>query len=103
MSASEVLKELASIAKGDYADYKGDKIRSLELLGKYHKLFTDKVETNTATLDPFIATLSKWVDDHKRAGITLPAEEIADEAERLAKANNVPPEKLIDAVSELVQ
>ncbi len=74
----------------------------LEQIAKFHGLWTQD-KTNPNNLDPFIATLSKWVDDHRRAGITLPAEEIADEAERLARANNVPPDKLIDAMSELVQ
>ena len=44
MSSDEVLAELAYIAKGDYVTYKGDKLKALELVGKYHKLFTDKVE-----------------------------------------------------------
>lgn len=48
MSADEVLAELAEIAKGDYQSYRGDKIRSLELIGKYHKLFVDKSEVETA-------------------------------------------------------
>lgn len=72
--------------------------REAKLTGAYLK-----EADNPSNLDPFIATLSKWVDDHRRAGIALPAEEIADEAERLARANNVPPDKLIDAMSELVQ
>jgi phage terminase small subunit len=44
MSADEVLKELAKIAKGPHKMYRGDKVKSLELIGKYHKLFTDKIE-----------------------------------------------------------
>lgn len=44
MSADEVLQELATIAKGDYSTYRGDKVKSLELIGKHHKLFTDKTE-----------------------------------------------------------
>jgi phage terminase small subunit len=45
MTADEILNELAEIASGDYTLYRGDKVKSLELLGKYRKLFTDKVET----------------------------------------------------------
>lgn len=44
MSADEVLSELAKIAKGDHATYKSDKLKALELVGKHHKLFTDKTE-----------------------------------------------------------
>lgn len=44
MTADEVLNELAAIAKGDYKLYRGDKVKSLELLGKYRKLFTDRTE-----------------------------------------------------------
>jgi phage terminase small subunit len=44
MSADEVLTELANIAVGNYETYRGDKLRALELVGKYHKLFTDKLE-----------------------------------------------------------
>lgn len=44
MTADEVLHELANIARGDYSDYRGDKLKALELVGKHHKLFTDKQE-----------------------------------------------------------
>lgn len=61
MSANEVLEELALIAKCDWQDFVevrrdkfgdvidaslklSDKIKALELLGKHHKLFTDKTE-----------------------------------------------------------
>lgn len=61
MSADEVLKELALIAKCDWQEFVevrrdkfgdvidaslklGDKIKALELIGKHHKLFTDKQE-----------------------------------------------------------
>lgn len=61
MSANEVLEELALIAKCDWQDFVevrrdkfgdvidaslklSDKIKALELIGKHHKLFTDKFE-----------------------------------------------------------
>lgn len=46
MSADEVLAELSKIAKGSHTQYRSDKIKSLELIGKYHKLFTDKTEVS---------------------------------------------------------
>jgi phage terminase small subunit len=61
LSSGEVLAELTAIARAGWTnfvrertDYKGevisatldlgDKVKALELLGKYHKLFTDKTE-----------------------------------------------------------
>ncbi len=61
MTADEVLRELADIAKSDWRDHVeiqygkdgemlaaklklGDKIKALELIGKHHKIFTDKTE-----------------------------------------------------------
>jgi phage terminase small subunit len=61
MSANEVLEELANIAKADWQEFLSitrdrqgdvidatlklsDKIKALELVGRYHKLFTDKIE-----------------------------------------------------------
>lgn len=44
MTANDVLSELAAIARGDYQDFRSDKVKSLELLGKHFKLFTDKTE-----------------------------------------------------------
>jgi phage terminase small subunit len=47
MNANEVLQELALVAKLPHQDDPKsvqNKVRALELLGKHHKLFTDKVE-----------------------------------------------------------
>lgn len=43
-TADDVLRELGTIAFGSHQDYKSDKVRSLELIGKHFKLFTDKTE-----------------------------------------------------------
>ncbi len=68
ISANEVLRELSDIATADWRDFVqvkygkdgkviharlalGDKLRALELSGKHHKLFTDKVETSTPNDD----------------------------------------------------
>lgn len=65
MSADEVIAELVDIGKAPWALFSsaeydddgnvinvvlrvGDKIRALELLGKFHKLFTEKVEHSGA-------------------------------------------------------
>jgi hypothetical protein len=62
LSSAEVLAELTDVARADWRDFLqirtnpvtgevvdakimlGDKVKALELLGKYHKLFTEKVE-----------------------------------------------------------
>lgn len=61
MGADEVLQELADIARADWQDFLeirrdkhgdvidaslklSDKIKALELIGKHHKLFTEKIE-----------------------------------------------------------
>ncbi len=68
MAANEVLSELSAIAKADWQDFLeirrdkhgdvidatlklSDKIRSLELVGKYHKLFSDRVDLNLQVND----------------------------------------------------
>lgn len=75
MSADEVIAELAAIAKSpwkEFLEFDGlqegtrilarlrltDKLKALELLGKYHKLFTDKVEQTDEIID-----LSQLTDD----------------------------------------
>jgi phage terminase small subunit len=68
MRANEVLSELSAIAKSDWQNFVeirrdregetvsatlklSDKIKSLELLGKYHKLFSDRVDLNVQVND----------------------------------------------------
>jgi phage terminase small subunit len=55
MSEYEVLSELAEVARVEWhvlarARELGSKVKALELLGKYHKLFTDKTENTTTVL-----------------------------------------------------
>jgi phage terminase small subunit len=68
MAANEVLSELSAIAKADWQNFLeirrdkhgdvidatlklSDKIKSLELVGKYHKLFSDRVDLNLQVND----------------------------------------------------
>jgi phage terminase small subunit len=68
MHSNEVLSELSAIAKTDWQNFLeirrdregeiistslklSDKIKSLELLGKYHKLFSDRVDLNVQIND----------------------------------------------------
>lgn len=52
MSADEVLAELRTVGihKPDKKDIKtSDKLKALELIGKYHKLFTDRTEIQNSS------------------------------------------------------
>lgn len=77
MGADEVLHELADIARADWREFLEirrdkdgdiidatfrltDKLKALELVGKHHKLFTDKVE-NTGRDGGAIQTESKLI------------------------------------------
>jgi phage terminase small subunit len=68
MRANEVLSELSVIAKGDWQNFLeirrdkdgetvsanlklSDKIKALELLGKYHKLFSERLDLNVQVSD----------------------------------------------------
>lgn len=84
MSAAEVLRELTDVASAEWQDFievKTDKhgrrlmvkmdltnkVKSLELLGKHHKLFTDKVENSG---DPDRPTVIRVVYDDPRSAST---------------------------------
>lgn len=87
MSANEVLTELTAIATADWQDFveikhdkEGrvidavlilkDKLKALELVGKYHKLFTDRQEiNNTATTTKALEAFHIWIE--KNPGATL--------------------------------
>jgi phage terminase small subunit len=79
MRANEVLSELSAIAKADWQDFLeirrdkdgdvidatlklSDKIKSLELLGKYHKLFSEKIDLNVQ--------VSNWRDEAAKYGLS---------------------------------
>ncbi len=79
MRSNEVLSELSAIAKADWQDFLeirrdkdgeiisatlklSDKIKSLELLGKYHKLFSERLDLNVQASD--------WQIEAAKYGIT---------------------------------
>ncbi|MGI8494361.1 MAG: terminase small subunit [Pyrinomonadaceae bacterium] len=79
MQSNEVLSELSTIAKADWQNFVeirrdkegeiisatlklSDKIKSLELLGKYHKLFSDRVDLNVQVND--------WRDEAAKYGLS---------------------------------
>jgi phage terminase small subunit len=75
MSATEVLEHLTEIAAGRVLDVDSegapcspkvsDRLRALELLGKRHKLFTDKVETKHDVSKSFADLV---ISDERRVG-----------------------------------
>jgi phage terminase small subunit len=79
MRANDVLSELSAIAKADWQNFLeirsdkdgetvsatlklSDKIKSLELLGKYHKLFSEKIDLSVEVND--------WRREAARYGLT---------------------------------
>jgi phage terminase small subunit len=79
MRSNEVLSELSAIAKADWKNFLeirrgkegeiisatlklSDKIKSLELLGKYHKLFSDRVDLNVQ--------VNNWRDEAAKYGLS---------------------------------
>ncbi len=79
MQSDEVLSELSAIAKADWQNFLeirsdkdgetvsatlklSDKIKSLELLGKYHKLFSEKIDLSVEVND--------WRREAARYGLT---------------------------------
>jgi hypothetical protein len=79
MAANEVLSELSAIAKADWQNFLeirrdnegepisatlklADKIRTLELLGKYHKLFSDRIDVDFNVKD--------WRDEARKYGLS---------------------------------
>jgi phage terminase small subunit len=79
MRANEVLSELSAIAKADWQNFLeirrdnegepisatlklADKIKSLELLGKYHKLFSERLDLNVQVSD--------WRDEARKYGLS---------------------------------
>jgi phage terminase small subunit len=81
MSADEVLTELADIAKSGWREHLEilyrdgvivdaklrltDKIKALELVGKHHKLFTDRVESSTdPDLERIRSVITTWAKEN---------------------------------------
>jgi phage terminase small subunit len=79
MLSNEVLSELSAIAKADWQNFLeirrdkegeiisttlklSDKIKSLELLGKYHKLFSERLDLNLQVSD--------WRDEAAKYGLS---------------------------------
>ncbi len=54
MSADQVIEELSDIAQVNTPIEATQKVKALELLGKFHKLFVDKIEqtSTVTTIDP---------------------------------------------------
>lgn len=47
-TSEEILGELSEMALGDYSVYKSDKVKTLELMGKHRKLWSDQTQINIA-------------------------------------------------------
>jgi phage terminase small subunit len=90
MRSDEVLSELSSIAKADWQNFLeirrdkegdiisatlklSDKIKSLELVGKYHKLFSDRIDLNVQVND--------WRTEAQKYGVT--EQDVINEAKLL--------------------
>lgn len=76
MTADEVLGTLAAIARDPKADNK-DRLRALELLGKYHRLFTERGEPDTPPPLPVLTAEQREAmkrDLRLRLGATLVSE-----------------------------
>jgi phage terminase small subunit len=90
MRANEVLSELSAIAKADWQNFLeirrdregdiisatlklSDKIKSLELLGKYHKLFSERLDLSVQVSD--------WRTQAQKFGVT--EADVIHEAKRI--------------------
>jgi len=73
LSSEETLQEITGIAQQEVTDYKpSDKLKALELLAKFHKLLTDKVETtDTSERDASESAILKSIErTAEKVGIT---------------------------------
>ncbi len=92
MRANEVLSELSAIAKADWQNFLeirrdregdiisatlklSDKIKSLELLGKYHKLFSERLDLSVQVSD--------WRTQAQKFGVT--EADVIHEAKRIIR------------------
>lgn len=70
MTATEVLTELAAVGRIPYNDDPKavqNKVRALELLGKHHKLFTEKQEVeHSGTVNGMTPTINVYASESKQ-------------------------------------
>lgn len=71
MTANEVLTELAAVGRIAYNDDPKavqNKVRALELLGKHHKLFTEKQEVeHSGTVNGVTPTINVYASESKQS------------------------------------
>ena len=86
LKAEEVLQNLSQIANSE-AEFKGsDVVKANELIGKYHKLFVDRVESETThnvniqlSMASFTDELEKLMDDEPKLIGSGPAIDVSPE------------------------
>jgi len=76
MSADSVISELSGIAQVDTPIDGNQRLKALELLGKFHKLFVDRSESSvvTASAGDFTAARTKFADAWLQRTNCSPAE-----------------------------
>lgn len=62
MSAEDVLDELSEVARAEVRIDAAQKIKALELIGKHHKLFTEKVEHSVLFNEAFSKLKGEFPD-----------------------------------------
>ncbi len=70
MSANDVIETLTEVANEKTEIDGAQKLKALELLGKFHKLFTDKVETSQGEPDIALALVDKIQACAQKTGVS---------------------------------